>query len=80
MIDPFMCQYFINGRSFAGIVVQNFSNDVTRVVSNGDVLWEVVGVHTDPLVGGLHIGRLERWLSNDERVDDDTQRPDVDFI
>ena len=72
MVDPFVSHNFINGWSFAGIVVQNFSHDVPCIICDGHVLWEVVRVHTDPLVSGLDVGSLERWLADNERVDDNS--------
>ena len=72
MINPFMGQYFINGWPLTRIIVQNLSNDVTCKIGDGNVLWEVIRVHTDPLVGGLDVGSLERWLANNERVDNDS--------
>ena len=72
MVDPFVSQNLINRWSLARVVVQNFSHDVPCIISDGHVLWEVVRVHTDPLVSGLDVGSLKRRLADNERVDDNS--------
>lgn len=44
------------------------------------MVWEVVSVHADALIGGLDVRRLEGGLANNKRVDDDANRPDIDLI
>jgi len=41
---------------------------------------EGVCVHSDSSVSGLHIGRFEGRLSDNESIDDNTERPDVNFV
>ena len=41
---------------------------------------ERVAILSDSPVRGLDVGRFERRLADDEGVDDDAERPDIDFI
>ena len=80
VVDPLVRQDLVNRGSLGGIIIQNASNEVTRGVSNGDIFREIVSVHTNALIGGLDIGCFEGRLSNDQGVNDNTERPDIDFI
>ena len=80
MIDPLVDHDVINSGSLSRVIVQDLCDEVSGRVANRSRLREAVGVHTDALVGRLHIGRLEGRLTDDERVDDDADGPDVDLV
>lgn len=44
------------------------------------MVWERILVSFDPSVCGLDVRGLERRLADDEGVQDDAQRPDVDLV
>ena len=75
-----MLQNLIDCWTLRGIIVEDLGDDVTGSISDGDLVWEVVGVHTNALVGGLDVRCLEGGLANNERVDYDSNRPNVDLI
>ena len=80
MVDPLMLENFVHSGSLAWVVIEDLCDDVTGGVGDGHLVREIIGVHTDALVGCLHIGRLEGRFADNQRVDYDTNRPDVDFI
>lgn len=80
MIYPRMLKNFINGRSLAWIIIQDLGDEISCMIRDVNSLWEVVSIHSNPLVGGLHIGGLKGWLSNDKGIDDYSNGPDIDFI
>lgn len=80
VVDPLMHHNVIDCRSLCGIVVQDLSDEVTGWVRDSNVLWEAVSVHSDSLVGRLDILSFERRLSDNQSVNNDANRPDVDLI
>lgn len=80
MTYPSVRKDLVNLGPLGGIVVQDLRDQVPRSIRNGDVLREVVGVHANPLVGGLDVGSLEGWLSDNESIKDDTDRPNIYLI
>jgi len=44
------------------------------------VIWERVLVSLDSSVRGFDVSGLERRLADDQRVQDDAEGPDVDFV
>ena len=55
-------------------------DEVSSRVRNVDVVRERIAVLADAPVSCFHVGRLERWFSNNERVYYDAQRPDIHFV
>lgn len=80
MVDPFVNHDIIDSGPFGRVIVQDLSDEVTGRFTDLYIIGEVVGVHSDSLVSRLDVAGLERWLSNDQRVDYDTDRPDIDFV
>ena len=73
VVDPRMGHDLVNRWSSGGVVVQNFGNEVPGRITDSDLLWEGVAVHSDSLIGGLDVIGLEWWLADDESVNDDTE-------
>jgi len=63
-----------------GVQVEDLGDEAARGVGDGHVVREGVAVDADLLVGGLDVRRLEGRLADEQRVDDDAERPDVDFV
>ena len=63
-----MAEDFVQRGASGGVEVQNLGDEVPGGVRDGQVLGEGVAVHLDLFVGGLHVGRLEGRLADDERV------------
>lgn len=62
------------------VVVQNFSNEVPGRLTNSYLFWERVAIHSDSLIGSLNVIGFKWWLTDDEGVNDDTKRPDINLI
>ena len=67
-------------RSRRRITRQNSRNQISSLIGNWNVVWERILVSLDSRVRGFDIGGLERRLTYYERVQDDTERPNVDFV
>ena len=80
MIDKFVGKNLINGRSFRRIVIQDFCYEVPGCVCDRYVFGERISVHSDSLISSLDIRSFKRWLSNDQGINDDTKRPNVDLV
>lgn len=75
-----MLEDFINCWSLGRVVVQDPGDEVLCLVGNGDSLRELIVVHSDFLVSGLNIVGLEWRFTDDQSVDDDSERPDIDLV
>mmetsp|Transcript_24716 Transcript_24716/g.30853 ORF Transcript_24716/g.30853 Transcript_24716/m.30853 type:complete len:293 (-) Transcript_24716:24-902(-) len=62
------------------VVVEYLRDQVACVVADRNVLGEGVRIHADALVSRLNIRGFEGGLANDERVNYDTDGPNIDFI
>lgn len=80
MINPLMHHDIINSGSLGRVVVKDLCDEVASVICDANLLREVIRVHTNSFVGGLHIGGLEGRLANDKSVNNYTDRPDIDFV
>lgn len=80
MIDEFVGKDLINSRSFRRIVIQDFCYEVPGCISDRNVFGERISVHSDSLIGSLDIRSFKRWLSNDQGINNDTERPYVDLV
>ena len=80
MVDPLVHHDVVDCWSLGRVIIQDLRDDVTSGVRDTHTVWEIVGVHTDSLVGSLHIRCLEGRLTNNKRVNDDSDRPDVDLV
>ena len=72
MIDPFVLENFVDRGSFTGIVVENLGDKIAGSLRDIHVVWEVVGVHPNALVGSFHVTSFKRRLSDDQRVQNHT--------
>jgi hypothetical protein len=79
-LDPWVLEDFINCWSLGRIVVQDPGDEVLCLVGNGDSLRELIVVHSDFLVSSLNIVGLEWRFTDDQSVDDDSERPDIDLV
>lgn len=59
---------------------QDSLDEVSSRVRNIDVVWKRIAVLADAPVSCFHVGRLERRFPNNERVDDDAQRPNIHLV
>lgn len=75
-----MAEDLIDSGALGRIVVQNLGDEVARRICYSYVFGEVVSVHANALISGLDIAGLKWRLSNNQRVDNDTDRPDVNLI
>ena len=80
MVDPLVNHDVINGRSLGWVVVKYLSDQITSTVCNGNVIGEVIRVHSNPLVSCLDVRCLKRRLADNKRVDYHTDGPDVDLV
>lgn len=80
MVDPLVNHDVINGRSLGWVVVKYLSDQITSTVCNGDVIGEVIRIHSNPLVSCLDVRCLKRGLADNKRVDYHTNGPDVDLV
>lgn len=62
-MEEIMSQKLIQGGAFGGIRLQDACDEGARLVGYLHVLWEAIGVHANPAVGGLDVIGLERRLS-----------------
>ena len=75
-----MGENLIDRRSLSRVIIEDLGDQVTSRLRDLILLREVVGVHTNTLVGGLDISGLEWRLANDQSVDDNADGPDVDLV
>ena len=80
MVDPIVFHYIVNCGTLGWVIVKDLRDEVAGTVCDGDVLREVIRVHSDSLVGRLDVRGLEGGLANNQSVDNDSDRPDVDFV
>lgn len=62
----------VKGRPPGRIEVQDFGDEILGCVGDEDVLRELVGVKSNFLVSGFHVGGFEGRLADEHGVDDDT--------
>jgi hypothetical protein len=75
-----MFKYFIQGRSGARIANEDLRDKILSCIRDGHVIREGIGVHPDLLIGSFYILGLERGLANDQSIDNNPERPHIDFI
>ena len=80
MIQELVRHDLIEVGPLLGVAVEDARDQVAGRVADIDVVGERVVVLFDTPVRRFHIGRLERRLADDQCVNDDTQRPYIDFI
>ena len=80
MVDEFVGKDLINSRSFRWIIIQDFCYEVPGCISDRYVFGERISVHSDSLIGRLDIRSFKRWLPDDQGINDDTERPNIDFV
>jgi len=80
VIHPLVLQDLVDSGSLRRVIVQNLGDEVASRVADLYVFREVVRIHANTLVGGLDIRGLKWWLTNDQSVDDNADRPDVDLV
>ena len=80
VFEPRVRQNFVDVGATAGVVAQDFGDQVSGGVGNLNRLRKRVVVHTNTLVCGLYVVSFKGRLANDERIDDDAEGPDVDLV
>ena len=80
MVDPIVNHDVIDGGTLGGVVVEDLRDQVTGAIRDRYVVREVVRIHTDSLVSRLNVRRLKGRLTNDKRVNDDADGPDIDLV
>ena len=80
MINPLVHHNIVNRGPLRWVIVQDLSDKVTGAVRDGNVIREVICVHSNSLVRCLDIRCLERRFSNDQRVNYHTYGPDVNLV
>jgi len=80
VIDEFVGKDLINGRSFRRIIIQDFCDEVPCCISDRYVFGERISVHSDSLISRLDIRSFKRWLTDDQGINDDTERPNIDLV
>ena len=55
MIDPRVVKDLVNGWSLAWVVVQDLSDQVSGLVCDADIFWEIVSIHPDSTVSSFDI-------------------------
>ena len=62
------------------VLHQHSLDEILGTVGNIHVFWERIGNGPDSRISFLNVGGFERRLSNEEGVDDNSQRPYVYLI
>ena len=75
-----MCKHFRQIHTFKWIYDQALFDEVFRVWACLNVIRELESTSLDLLVGLLHLLRLERWATMQHGIENDTDRPEVNFI
>lgn len=70
----------VNRWSLSRVVVQDLRDEIASCIRDADVVRESISVHTDSLVSRLDVGSLKGRLTNDECVNDDSDRPNIDLV
>jgi len=80
VVKEIVLQDLVEIRPELRVTIQNFLNQITRLVRNVHVLWKSVVVLLDASISSFHIRCLERRLANNQCVNNDTQRPNVHLV
>ena len=80
MVQPFVSHEIIDRGSLCRVVIENLRDQVASAVCDLDIIRESVGVHSNSLVCRLYVRSLKGRLADNQRIDDDTDRPNVDFV
>lgn len=80
MVKELMVLDLIQIWSFGWITCQNTLNQISGSIRNMHMFRESIAVLFDSSVGCLHISRLERWFSNYQSVDNNSEGPDIDLV
>ena len=80
VVDPLVHHDVVNSGTLGWVIVKYLRDEVSGTVSDSDVLREVICVHSDSLVGCLDVRCLEGGLTDNQSVDYDSDRPDVDLV
>lgn len=80
MIQEVVSHYLFQVWASLRISRQNPSDQVSGCVRNVDMIRERVAILADASVRGLDVSSLEGWFTYDQCVDDDAERPDINFI
>ena len=80
MVQEVVSHYLFQVWASLRISRQNPRDQVSGCVRNVDMIWEGVAILADSSVRGLDVSSLEGRFTNNQRVDDDAERPDIYFI
>lgn len=73
MVHPLVHKHFVDARTLHGVIIKYFSDQIASCIRNLNILWEIVGIHPDALVGSLNIRRLKWRFADNKCVDYDTK-------
>lgn len=80
VVHPLMGQYLFDSRPLGRVVVKDLGDEVSRWVRDSYILWEVVGIHPNALVSGLHIRCFEWRFADNKRVNYHSNRPNIHLV
>lgn len=66
------CKNFIKVRSLEWVFAENACDQLSCRICDRDMFWEAVAILLNSLVRCFNISCFERWLTDDQRVDNDT--------
>lgn len=79
-VDPLVPLDIINARSLSRVIIENTRDQISSLGGDLCVVWEAVLVTSDSLIGCLNVVSFKWRLSNDQGVNNNSQRPDVHLV
>jgi len=70
----------VDGRPLRWIIFQDASDQALGCLGDRNCFWEAVLSESDFFVSSLHIVSFKWWLSDDEGVNNNTERPNIYLI
>lgn len=62
------------------VFLEHFGDEVLGSGGEGNVVWECIVAHLDPVIGGFDIVSLEGRSAYQAGIGDDSQTPDIHFV
>ena len=75
-----MRHYLIKVGPALRVSVEDPRDQVTSRITDIDMVGKRIAVLLNSTISGFDIGSLEGWLPNNQSVNNDTERPNIDFI
>ena len=79
-VDPLVPLDVINAGSLCGVIIENTRDQISSLGRDLCVVWEAVLVTSDSLIGCLNVVSFKWRFSDDQGVNNNSQRPDVHFV